>query len=61
MGPLMKMEAYMMPITLFVIISRGIFVKGLGLVELWAYAAGLLAMGLIFIGLTILLFRKKLK
>lgn len=61
MGPLMKMEAHMMPTTLFVIISRGIFVKGLGLVELWAYAAGLLAMGLIFISLTILLFRKKLK
>ncbi len=61
MGPLMKMESYMMPTTLFVVISRGVLVKGLGLAELWGYAAGLLVMGLIFIALTILLFKKKLR
>jgi ABC-2 type transport system permease protein len=60
MQPLMKMEAFMVPTTHFVLISRGIFLKGQGLDALWPYAVALLAMGLLFLGLAILLFRKKL-
>jgi ABC-2 type transport system permease protein len=60
MGPLMKMESLMMPTTHFVFISRGIFVKGLGLTGLWGYGAALVVMGLLFLGLTILLFKKRL-
>ncbi|MCL7453718.1 MAG: ABC transporter permease [Anaerolineae bacterium] len=60
MQPLMKMEAYMVPTTHYVNISRGIFLKGQGLEVLWPYALALLAMGLVFMTLAILLFRKKL-
>ena len=60
MPPLMRMEAYSLPTTHFVIISRGLFVKGLGLGALWPYALALFFMGLLVLGLTILLFRKRL-
>jgi len=60
MQPLMKMEAYMVPTTHYVLISRGIFLKGQGLETLWPYALALLAMGMVFMALAILLFRKKL-
>lgn len=60
MQPLMKMEAYMVPTTHYVAISRGIFLKGQGLEVLWPYALALLAMGLIFMAMAILLFKKKL-
>jgi ABC-2 type transport system permease protein len=60
MQPLMKMEAYMVPTTHFVMISRGIFLKGQGLGALWPYALALLAMGAAFLSLSILLFKKKL-
>lgn len=60
MPPVMRMEAYGLPTTHFVIISRGVFVKGLGLGSLWPYALALFFMGLLVLGLTILLFRKRL-
>jgi ABC-2 type transport system permease protein len=60
MEPLMKMEAYMVPTTHFVYISRGVFLKGQGLDALWPYALALLAMGMVFLLLAILLFKKKL-
>jgi ABC-2 type transport system permease protein len=60
MQPIMKMEAYMVPTTHFVLISRGVFLKGQGLDMLWPYALALLAMAVIFLGLAVLLFRKKL-
>jgi ABC-2 type transport system permease protein len=60
MQPIMKMEAYLVPTTHFVFISRGVFLKGQGLDMLWPFALALLAMGIIFLGLAILLFRKKL-
>lgn len=60
MGPLIKLESFMFPTTHFVIISRGIFVKGLGLAQLQGYAGALLAIGLLFFTLTVLMFKKKL-
>ena len=60
MQPLMKMEAYMVPTTHFVLVGRGIFLKGQGLEALWPFALALLVMGLLFLGLAILLFKKKL-
>lgn len=59
MQPLMKMEAYMVPTTHYVMIGRGIMLKGQGLEALWPYALALLAMGILFLGFAILLFRKK--
>jgi ABC-2 type transport system permease protein len=60
MAPIMKMEAYMVPSTHYVQISRGIFLKGQGLQVLWPFAIALLAMGVLFMALAILLFKKKM-
>jgi ABC-2 type transport system permease protein len=60
MGPLVKMESLMVPTTHFVMISRGMFTKGQGLGPLWGYAAALLGMGILFLLLSTLLFKKKL-
>jgi ABC-2 type transport system permease protein len=60
MGPLIKLEAFMFPTTHFVIISRGLFVKGTGLAELQGYVLALLAIGCLFLGLAVLVFKKKL-
>jgi ABC-2 type transport system permease protein len=60
MGPLLKLEAFMFPTTHFVIISRGIFVKGAGLSAIQGYVLALLGVGGLFFGLTTLVFKKKL-
>ncbi len=60
MGPVLKMEAFMFPTTHFVIISRGVFVKGAGLAQVWGYAAALAGVGALFLTLTGLMFKKKL-
>jgi ABC-2 type transport system permease protein len=60
MEPIMKMEAFMVPTTHFVYISRGIFLKGQAFDALWPYALALMAMGLIFLAMAIMLFKKKL-
>jgi ABC-2 type transport system permease protein len=60
MGPVLKMEALMFPTTHFVIISRNVFVKGAGLAETQGYAIVLAIMGVIFLVLTALMFKKKL-
>jgi ABC-2 type transport system permease protein len=59
MEPIMRMESYMVPTTHYVMIGRGIMLKGQGLAELWPYALALLAMSFAFLGLAILLFKKK--
>ena len=60
MGPVLKMEAFMFPTTHFVIISRGVFVKGAGLAELQGYAIVLAGIGVVSLTLTALMFKKKL-
>ena len=60
MQPMMKMEAFMVPTTHFVLISRGIFLKGQGLDALWPYGLALLGMGVALLALAVLLFKKKL-
>jgi len=60
MGPILKLEAFMFPTTHFVIISRGIFVKGAGLATIQGFVLALLALGAIFFALTVLMFKKKL-
>ena len=60
MGPMIKLEAFMFPTTHFVIISRGIFIKGIGLAYLQGYVWALAGIGLLFLALTVLMFKKKL-
>jgi len=57
---IMKMEAYMMPTTHYVLINRGIFLKGVGLDVLWPWALALLVIGVVVLVLSLLLFRKRL-
>ena len=60
MGPILQLEAFMFPTTHFVIISRGIFVKGANLAALQGFVLALLGVGAIFFTLTVLMFKKKL-
>lgn len=60
MGPLIKLEAFFFPTTHFVIISRGFFVKGVGLPALYPYVIALAVLGSIFLALGALTFKKKL-
>jgi ABC-2 type transport system permease protein len=57
----MKIEAYLMPTTHYLTITRGLFLKGLGLTALWPSALALLAMGVVMTGVAILTFKKKLR
>lgn len=56
----MQIVANLLPTTHFVTISRGLFLKGVGLEVLWPNVAILLALGLVTIGLAIWRFRKRL-
>jgi len=60
MAPIMKLEAYLVPSTHYVQISRGVFLKGQGIDALWPYALALLMMAMLFMSLAILLFKKKM-
>jgi ABC-2 type transport system permease protein len=56
----MRLEAMSLPGTHYAIITRGIFLPGVGLDVLWPYAAMMAFLGVAFTGLAALFFRKKL-
>ncbi len=60
MPPEARMEANMLPVTQFVAIIRGLFLKGVGLDVLWPNGLVLLIMGLVFGAFGVLRFKKKL-
>ena len=60
MGPMIKMEAMFFPTTHYIIISRGIFVRGVGLGALQGYTIAMGGIGTLFLALTVLMFKKKL-
>lgn len=55
------LASYSLPTTYFVIIARGVLLKGVGLAELWPEALSLAVLGVTSLGLGIGLFRKKLR
>ncbi len=55
------LASHSLPTTYFVTIARGVFLKGIGLVELWPEALALAVLGSVSLGLGIGLFRKKLR
>jgi len=55
-----RMEAMMLPGTHYAIITRGIFLPGVGLEVLWPYAVMLVVLGVTFTLVAALFFRKKL-
>ena len=60
MPEIMRMEALALPGTHYAIITRGIFLPGVGLDVLWPYGVMLFGLGLAFIAVAVLFFRKKL-
>jgi ABC-2 type transport system permease protein len=61
MPRLMQLFTYIMPLRYYLVIIRGLFLKGSGLAELWDQAAILLAFGIAILGLAALRFRKRLE
>jgi ABC-2 type transport system permease protein len=55
-----RLEAMMLPGTHYAIITRGVFLPGVGLDVLWPYAVMMFVLGVAFIGVAALFFRKKL-
>ncbi|MBN1955521.1 MAG: ABC transporter permease [Anaerolineae bacterium] len=55
-----QLVAYSLPTTHFIAISRGAFLKGVGLAELWPPAAALLVMGLGGLLVSLFMFKKHL-
>jgi ABC-2 type transport system permease protein len=55
-----RMEAMFLPGTHYAIITRGIFLPGVGLDILWPYVVMMFFLGFVFITLSALFFRKKL-
>ena len=60
MPEIMRMESLGLPGTHYAIITRGLFLTGVGLDVLWPYTIMLLGLGIVFTGVAALFFRKKL-
>ena len=60
MPEMVRMESLMLPGTHYAIITRGLFLPGVGLDILWPYAVMLLFLGVVFTLIAIIFFRKKL-
>jgi ABC-2 type transport system permease protein len=55
-----RMESLFLPGTHYAIITRGVFLTGIGLEVLWPYAVFLIFLGLAFTGTAALFFKKRL-
>lgn len=60
MPEIMRMEALGLPGTHYAVITRGLFLPGVGLEVLWPYVVMLFGLGFAFTGVASLFFRKKL-
>ena len=60
MPEIMRMESLFLPGTHYAVITRGVFLPGVGIDVLWPYAVMLAGLGVIFTGVAALFFRKRL-
>lgn len=60
MPEIVRLEALGLPGTHYAIITRGVFLTGVGMEVLWPYAAMLIGLGFAFTGVAALFFRKRL-
>ncbi len=60
MPEIVRLESLFLPGTHYAIITRGIFLPGVGIDVLWPYAVMLFGLGVVFTGIAALFFRKKL-
>ena len=60
MPEMMRMEAMVLPGTHYAVITRGVFLSGVGLDVLWPYGVMLVGLGIAFMAVAALFFKKKL-
>lgn len=60
MPKFIRLLSYLLPLKYFLVIVRGIFLKGVGVGELWDEALALFAFGAAILAMSISRFRKKL-
>jgi ABC-2 type transport system permease protein len=60
MPKLVQYVTYLIPLRYYIVIIRGIFLKGVGIAELWQQALALFIFGGIILTLSVLRFRKRL-
>jgi ABC-2 type transport system permease protein len=60
MPVIIQYATYLIPLKYYIIIVRGIFLKGIGIAELWQQALILLLFGVAILSLSVLRFRKRL-
>ena len=60
MPPAIQYVTYLIPLRYFIVIIRGVFLKGVGIAELWPQAIPLWIFGLAILTLSVLRFRKRL-
>jgi len=60
MPEIIRLEAMFLPGTHYAIITRGIFLPGVGLDVLWPYAVMMFGLGVVFTGIAAMFFKKKL-
>ena len=60
MPEMMRMEALGLPGTHYAVITRSVFLYGVGLEVLWPYTLMLIGLGFVFTAIAVLFFRKKL-
>lgn len=61
MPTIIQYFTYLIPLRYFIVIIRGIFLKGVGIAELWPQALALLIFGVVILTLSVLRFRKRLE
>jgi ABC-2 type transport system permease protein len=52
---------YLLPLRYYFVIVRGLFLKGVGMAELWPETLALLVFGVVIFGISVLRFRKRLE
>ncbi|MGD8553576.1 MAG: ABC transporter permease [Anaerolineales bacterium] len=60
MPEIMRMESLFLPGTHYAVITRGVFLTGVGMDVLWPYAVMMVGLGVVFTGVAALFFRKRL-
>ncbi len=60
MPKVIQFITYAIPVRYYIVIIRGIFLKGVGIAELWQQALALLIFGVLILTLSVLRFKKRL-
>ena len=61
MPKVIQFITYAIPVRYYIVIIRGIFLKGVGIAELWPQALALLLFGVVILTLSVVRFRKRLE